>query len=358
MIERSSQNVADDPRWRRVLERRADPSFLFAVRTTGVFCRPSCGARHPRPENVRFFSTASAARQAGFRPCRRCRPEDDAEPSVARAERIAQMARLLESEGEADERISLEELARRVGLSPHHAHRLFRQATGLTPRQYASAARSRRVQQSLASHASITEASYAAGYGSSGRLYEEAGSRLGMTPSAYRAGGAGEIIRVASGRCSLGRVLVGATARGICCILLGDRIDELRGELRRRFAKARLQAADDGLRRLVGDVLRLVEDPGSGLLLPLDLRGTAFQERVWRALQEIPAGQTVTYRGLAKQLGAPRAARAVAAACAANPLAVAVPCHRVVRSDGELAGYRWGIVRKRRLLEREASTAK
>ncbi len=356
MIERSSQNVTDDPRWRRILERRADPSFVFAVRTTGVFCRPSCGARHPRPENVRFFSTAGAARQAGFRPCRRCRPEDGAEPSVAGAERIAQMARLLE--GEADERISLEELARRVGLSPHHAHRLFRQATGLTPRQYAAAARSRRLQQALTSHASITEASYAAGYGSSGRLYEEAGARLGMTPSAYRDSGAGETIRVASARCSLGRVLVGATGRGICCILLGERVDELRGELRRRFAKARLQAADDGLRRLVGDVVRLVEDPGSGLLLPLDLRGTAFQERVWRALQEIPAGQTVTYRELAQQLGAPGAARAVAAACAANPLAVVVPCHRVVRSDGALAGYRWGIVRKRRLLEREASTTK
>ncbi len=340
----------NDSRWQAIVLRdaNADGSFFYSVETTGVYCRPSCGSRTPRRENVRFHLTASAAERAGFRPCKRCRPDQPA--GSQRSAQVKRLCRLLEG----DEQPSLKALASQVGLSPYHLHRVFRAATGLTPREYAAAHRARRVRALLHTSKSVTEAIYGAGYGSGGRFYERSGPLLGMTPSEYRAGGAKVVIRFAVGECSLGSIAVAATERGVCAVLLGDDPEELVHDLERRFPRARLVGGDAAFETLVSRVVGLIEAPALGVGLPLDVRGTAFQERVWKALCKVPAGTTTTYAELARRIGMPRAVRAVAHACAENPLAVVIPCHRVVRKDGALAGYRWGVQRKRVLIEREA----
>lgn len=342
--------TAGDPRWAAVMARdpAADGRFFYSVKTTGVYCRPSCASRRARPENVAFHDTAAAAERAGFRPCKRCRPD---QPVAVVAARVAQLCRLIER---AEQTPSLATLAQHAGLSPWHLHRVFKAATGLTPRAYAAAHRAQRVKSGLLKGATVTDAIYAAGYGSSGRFYEQSNAVLGMTPARYRAGGDGTTIRFAVGQCSLGAILVAASVRGVCAILIGDDADALARDLRDRFPKAALIGGDKEFERRVAQVVGFVEQPRLGLDLPLDVRGTAFQQRVWQALQNIPAGTTMTYAGIAKRIGAPKAVRAVAGACAANVLAVAIPCHRVIRSDGGLSGYRWGVARKRALLKREA----
>ena len=333
----------------RARDRRADGQFVYAVVTTGVFCRPSCAARPARRENLRFYASPAAAERDSYRPCKRCRPTEL--PREQReANLVAQACRAIEA---AETVPSLESLAVSAGLSPYHFHRLFRRIAGVTPKAYAAAQRARRVQAGLHAGAPVTHAYYDAGYNSSGRFYAEADAMLGMRPTAYRAGGAGETIRHATGASSLGPVLVAATERGICAILIGDDPAALEADLRARFPRATLVAADAGFDDWVKRVVDLVEAPREGLALPLDIQGTAFQRRVWEALRAIPPGETISYGALAERLGQPQAVRAVASACGANKVAVAVPCHRVVGADGALTGYRWGMARKRTLLDRE-----
>ena len=343
-----------DPRWQAVVARsaEADGTFFYSVRTTGVYCRPSCGARRARPENVRFHSTREDAERAGFRPCKRCKPD---RPSLAEqhAAQVTRACRRIETSEPAPR---LEELAAEAGLSPFHFHRVFKALTGLTPKAYASAHRGRRVRTELGRMPSVTAAIYESGYGSNARFYDESRQMLGMTPTVYRAGGRDAEIRFAIGECSLGSILVARSELGVCAILLGDDPDALARDLQDRFPRARLIGGDSDFERLVAQVVGFVEAPGIGLDLPLDVRGTAFQQRVWQALREIPAGSTATYAEIAARIGTPKSVRAVAGACAANLLAVAIPCHRVIRADGGLSGYRWGVERKRRLLQREAQT--
>lgn len=345
--------MIDDPRWTKVLARdaAADGEFVYSVATTGVYCRPACAARTPNRRNVAFHADCAAAEAAGFRPCKRCKP-DQASLRERQAGLIAEACRRIEA---AEEQLSLGELADGAGLSPHHFHRLFRSITGLTPKGYADAHRAGRVRDALTEGASVTEALYDAGYGSSGRFYAAAGDALGMKPAAYAKGGAQANIRYGIGRSTLGYVLAASTDQGICAILMGDDDDDLVADLERRFPNARAIEADAGFDATVAAVVAMVEEPARGLALPLDIRGTAFQRRVWQALQAIPAGETLSYAGLASAIGQPDAARAVAGACAANRLAVAIPCHRIVRGDGSLSGYRWGTERKRELLKREAA---
>ncbi|MES2819876.1 MAG: bifunctional DNA-binding transcriptional regulator/O6-methylguanine-DNA methyltransferase Ada [Pseudomonadota bacterium] len=344
--------VCDDPRWAAVVARdaQADGQFYYAVKTTGVYCRPSCGSRTPKPENVSFHPSTGAAELAGFRACQRCKPEQ-APLSERHAALIAQLCRQIET---AETPPSLKTLAHSASISPSHLHRLFKAVTGVTPKAYATAHRASKVRQELARRGSVTEAIYQAGYNANSRFYEEAEHLLGMTPKRYRQGGVGTVIRFAVGECSLGAILVAASERGVCAILLGDEADGLVHDLERRFPSAELIGGDASFEHWVALVVGLVEAPGLGLDLPLDIRGTAFQQRVWQALREIPAGTTVSYSELAQRIGSPSAVRAVAQACGANALAIAIPCHRVVRHDGALSGYRWGVARKRVLLEREA----
>jgi AraC family transcriptional regulator of adaptative response/methylated-DNA-[protein]-cysteine methyltransferase len=353
----TSKNIAlaaatvADPRWAAVLARdtTADGDFVYSVGTTGVYCRPSCASRRARPEHVAFHQTTADAERAGFRPCLRCRP--DRPPLVEQhAATVARLCRFIES---AEQAPSLDALAQEAGLSVYHLHRLFKAATGLTPKAYAAAHRARRVRAELGRSDTVTEAIYGAGYNSNGRFYAQSNDVLGMTPSRYRAGGADTDIRFAIGECSLGSILVAASEIGVCAILIGDDPDALAHDLQDRFPRAKLIGGDAAFERLVAKVVGLVEAPAVGLDLPLDVRGTAFQQRVWQALRDIPAGRTLSYADLARRIGAPKSVRAVAQACGANPLAVAIPCHRVVRNDGALAGYRWGVERKRALLERE-----
>jgi AraC family transcriptional regulator of adaptative response/methylated-DNA-[protein]-cysteine methyltransferase len=345
--------VEKDPRWAAVRARdsSADGSFFYSVATTGVYCRPSCASRPARPENVGFHLSAIAAERAGFRACKRCRPN---EPPLAerRTAQVAALCRFIEM---SDEVPTLVNLARRVGLSLFHTQRLFKSVTGLTPRAYAAAHRASRVRQDLRTKGTVTEAIFAAGYNSSSRFYEKSTELLGMTPTAYRAGGSDVAISFAIGECSLGSILVAATERGVCAILLGDDPTELAHDLQRRFPRADLVGADRGFEQLIAQAVGLVEQPRLGTKLPLDVRGTAFQQRVWDALRRIPPGRTASYSEIAEAIGAPRAVRAVAQACAANALAVAIPCHRVVRTDGDPGGYRWGVERKRALLAREST---
>ncbi len=337
-----------DPRWGQVLARdgRADGEFVYGVRTTGVYCRPSCPSRRAKPDNVEFFDDALAAQRAGYRPCRRCRPDH----SAGAEDRIAQLCRYIES---AETPPSLTDLAERAGLSRYHLQRLFKAQTGLTPAAYARGHRARRLQQALRQSDSVTAAAYEAGYESSSRFYADSAQWLGMTPSRFRQGGDQTTIWFAVGQCSLGAILVASSARGVCAISLGDEPEPLVTQFQERFPNAELVGGDAAYERLVARVVGLVESPGLGLDLPLDIRGTAFQQRVWQALQAIPAGTTASYRDIAERINQPSAVRAVAGACAANTLAVVIPCHRVVRSDGCLSGYRWGIERKRALLTRE-----
>lgn len=349
--ERRAAATLKDPRWATVLTRdpAADGRFFYSVRTTGVYCRPSCGARAPRPENVEFHLSAADAERAGFRPCRRCRPD---QPSVGarQAALVAELCRFIET---SERPPSLAELAKRAGLSPWHLHRVFKAVAGVTPAAYAAAHRARRLRAELDRAATVTEAIYGAGYGSAGRFYGKSDQLLGMTPTRYRAGGRNVRIRFAIGECSLGSILVAASERGVCAIFLGDDPEALARDLQDRFPRAELVGGDAGFEELVSGVVGLVEAPKRGLKLPLELRGTAFQQRVWQALRGIPPGATASYADIARRIGAPESVRAVARACAANPLAVAIPCHRVVRTDGALSGYRWGVERKRALLERE-----
>src|SRR5512140_739251 len=342
----------NDPRWAAVRTRdaRADGTFVYSVKTTGVYCRPSCAARPARPENVAFHATTAAAQQAGFRPCKRCKPD---QPPLAerQAIQIAELCRLIEHSEHVP---TLDELASHAGWSAFHTHRLFKTVTGVTPKAYAAAHRATRVRGELRKTGTVTEAIYGAGYGSPARFYERSNAMLGMTPTKYRAGGTDLEIRFAIGQCSLGAILVAATQRGVCAILLGDDPTALAHDLEQRFPRARLVGADPAFEQLVAQVVGLVEQPRIGTRLPLDIRGTAFQQRVWQALCQIPAGKTASYAEIASRIGAPTAVRAVAQACAANALAVAIPCHRVVRTDGDLSGYRWGVERKRELLAREA----
>jgi len=351
-IQTRAAETTADPRWAQVLARApaADGHFVYSVRSTGVFCRPSCGARSPRPENVAFHASAADAQAAGFRPCRRCRPD---QPPLAEqhAARIAELCRFIEN---AEAPPSLAELAARAGLSRHHLHRVFKAITGLTPRDYAAAHRARRLRDELGRSASITDAILDAGYPSTGRFYAHSTEVLGMTPTTWRAGGADTDIRFAIGQCTLGAILVAASPRGVCAIALGDDPEQLARDLQNRFPHARLIGAERDFEDWVARVVGFVEAPGSGLELPLDIRGTAFQQRVWQALRAIPPGTTLSYTELARRLGVPQSCRAVASACAANPLALVIPCHRVVRSDGGLAGYRWGVERKGELIKREA----
>ena len=341
-----------DPRWAAVRTRSAaaDGRFVYSVRSTGVYCRPSCGSRAPRPENVAFHDTPADAQRAGFRPCRRCTP-DALSPAEQQAAVVARLCRLLEGD---DPPPSLDELARQAQWSPFHLHRVFKRVTGLTPKAYAAAQRGRRMHESLSRSDSVTEAIYDAGYNSGGRFYADAPKVLGMTPTRYRAGGVDTELRFAVGQCSLGAILVARSALGVCAILIGDDPDALARDLQDRFPQARLLGGDADFEQWVARVVGFVEAPALGLGLPLDVRGTAFQQRVWQALQAVPPGATVSYSEIARRIGAPKATRAVAQACGANALAVAIPCHRVVRNDGALSGYRWGVERKRALLDREA----
>ncbi|HEY2048000.1 MAG TPA: bifunctional DNA-binding transcriptional regulator/O6-methylguanine-DNA methyltransferase Ada [Caulobacteraceae bacterium] len=347
--------TADDPRWARVVarDRTGDGQFWYSVATTGIYCRPSCPSRTANPQNVTLHDTLASAKATGFRPCKRCKP--DAESiDEENAALVAKACRLIEDSETAP---SLTELAEAVGLSAAYFHRLFKSCTGLTPKEYVAAQQADRVRERLAQGQSVTTTFYDAGFNSSGRFYEKANAMLGMTPSKYRAGGADEDIRFAVGQSSLGSILVASSDQGVAAILLGDDPGDLVQNLQDRFPKARLIGGDGDYEQLVARVVGFIETPQLGLDLPLDVRGTAFQRRVWQALREIPAGRTVSYAEIARTIGAPKATRAVAGACAANNIAVAIPCHRVVRNDGSLSGYAWGVDRKRALIDRESSAA-
>ena len=343
----------DEERWQAVKRRDLafDGTFLFAVRTTGIYCRPSCASRAAKRENVSFFSTAAQAEKAGYRACKRCRPDQLGAPDP----QMQAVKRACERIETAEEAPKLAELAASAGLSPYHFHRVFKALTGVTPKAYAAETRARRAADKLRTAETVTEAIYDAGFNSSSRFYENTAARLGMTPGAVRRGGAGAVIRFAVGEASLGAVLVAATDKGVCAITLGDDPEALVRDLQDRFPRAEFKGGDAEFERTIAEVVGLVEAPAQRLDLPLDIRGTAFQQKVWAALQTIPPGKTATYKEIARAIGQPTAVRAVAQACGTNPLAVAIPCHRVVRSDGDLSGYRWGVERKRELIAREAA---
>lgn len=353
MHSQAAQKTLSDPRWQRVLARdaTADGQFFYSVRTTGVYCRPSCGARQARPENVDFHLTAEAAEAAGFRPCKRCKP-NQAILEKEYAAKVAAACRLIEH---AEAAPNLAQLAAHAGWSTFHFHRIFKSITGLTPRAYAAAHRVQTLREALDTGMKITDAIYEAGYASNSRFYASANETLGMKPLQYVKGGMHTQIYFALAECGLGSILVASTAKGLCAIFIGQDAEALLRELQDRFPRADLVGGDHVFEATVAQVLGFIEAPKLGLDLPLDIQGTAFQERVWQALREIPYGTTITYRELASKIGAPNAVRAVANACAANTLAVAIPCHRVVRQDGSLTGYRWGIARKKALLEMEAT---
>lgn len=344
--------ASDDERWTAVAERdqAADGHFVYAVRTTGVYCRPSSSARLPRRENVEYFDSVEAAERAGYRASRRS-AADASRRAEDRAAVVARACRLIEA---AETPPALADLAREAGISAFHFHRLFKAVTGVTARAYGAAARARRVRSRLGEAATVTEAIYGAGYNANSRFYEGANDLLGMRPRDFREGGRNATIRFAIGQCSLGAILVARSELGLCAITLGDDPQALAQTLQDQFPRAELIGGDVEFEGLVAAVVGLIEAPGIGLDLPLDVRGTAFQQRVWQALREIPSGATASYAEIADRIGQPSAVRAVARACATNPLAVAIPCHRVVRSDGALSGYRWGVERKRALLAREA----
>jgi AraC family transcriptional regulator of adaptative response/methylated-DNA-[protein]-cysteine methyltransferase len=350
---KSTRWATDEEKWAAVRRRdaRADGAFVFAVKTTGVYCRPSCRSRPPRRENVVFHASCAAAERAGFRACKRCQPDGPA-AAEREAAMIARACRMLEA---PDASPRLGELARAVGVSPFYFHRLFKKITGVTPGGYRAAHRAGVAREKIAARRRITDAIYEAGFCSGSRFYATSRQRFGMTPRTLKRGGAGETIRFALGKCALGLALVAESAKGICAILLGDDAGRLERELRGCFPRAAVSPGDATMRGRVGEILRLLENCGPSRHLPLDIRGTAFQQKVWAALMRIPPGSTATYAEIARKIGAPKAVRAVGAACGANPLAVVVPCHRAVRTGGGLAGYRWGLERKRALLAREAA---
>jgi AraC family transcriptional regulator, regulatory protein of adaptative response / methylated-DNA-[protein]-cysteine methyltransferase len=344
--------ASDEARWQAVVERnaKAEGTFVTAVRTTGIYCRPGCTARLPRRENVTFYANRVEAEAAGFRACLRCKPNLDRSED-AQAKAVARACRAIE---QAEEPPTLEALAKIVGQSPWHFHRVFKSVTGVTPKAYSDAHRGKRVRDELKRADTVTQAIYSAGFNSNGRFYAASGDLLGMKPTDFREGGSGATIRFAVGECSLGAILVAATDRGVCAIMLGDDPQELVRLFQDDFANAKLIGGDAAFERVVADVVGFVEGSQREFKLPLDVRGTAFQQRVWQALREIPLGTTASYSEIAAKIGSPAAVRAVAGACASNKIAVAIPCHRVVRSDGSLSGYRYGVERKRALLQREA----
>ena len=347
-----ANRTQQDSRWQSVVDRdsKADGKFFYSVKTTGVYCRPSCGARLARPENVQYHLTCEDAEKAGFRACKRCKPDEMGFVAMNSA-KIARACRLIER---SEQIPTLKQLAKQAEMSPFHFHRIFKSTTGLTPTAYAKAHRNQRVRASLERSSTVTDAIYDAGFNSSGRFYENSNRVLGMTPTKFREGGSDTDIFFAIGKASLGSILVAQSNKGVCSILIGEDPEVLIRDLQNRFPKANLIGDEAGYQDLVAKVVGLIEQPGVNLDLPLDIRGTAFQQRVWKALQQIPPGTTATYTEIAKKIGMPKAVRAVAQACGANALAVAIPCHRVIKNDGSLSGYRWGVDRKRALLEREA----
>jgi AraC family transcriptional regulator, regulatory protein of adaptative response / methylated-DNA-[protein]-cysteine methyltransferase len=349
-----SVKLDEEELWRAVLhrDRASSGRFVYAVRSTGIYCKPSCPSRRPNRSQVVFFESGDAAEQAGFRACRRCRP--DANSAADSQVQMVQRARELLDARAEEGAISLQALGSALGISPYHLQRTFKELVGVTPRQYAEALRLARFKQNVKSGSGITDALYEAGYGSGSRLYEKAPRQLGMTPATYRQGGLGMVIRYSILSCPLGRILIAGTERGVCAIRLGDSDEELEESLRREFSAAEILRDDVALRSWAEDLLHRLEGQRVRLNLPLDIRATAFQMRVWRELQEIPYGSTRSYSEVAGSIGQPSATRAVARACATNPVAVVIPCHRVVRQDQSLGGYRWGIDRKRRLLEQES----
>ena len=354
-LAKARQSTSDEDRLYAAVvarDKSFDGTFVYSVATTGIYCRPSCPSRHAHRENMAFHASVAAAAAAGFRPCKRCKP-DAVSLDVEHAQRVAKACRLIE---ETEEAPTLDTLAEAVGLSPYHFHRLFKGITGVTPKAYAIAHRQKRVRDNLKRSANVTEAIHEAGFNSSGRFYAHTDEMLGMTPTNFRAGGKDMQLRFAIGQCSLGAILVAASGKGIAAILLGDDPEMLLRDLEGRFPQAALIGGDRKFEKVLAKAIALIEAPGARFDLPLDVRGTAFQHRVWQALREIPAGKTVSYAELAARIGMPKAVRAVAAACAANRLAVAIPCHRVVRSDQGLSGYRWGVERKRELLAREGKS--
>jgi AraC family transcriptional regulator of adaptative response/methylated-DNA-[protein]-cysteine methyltransferase len=345
----------NDPRWLSVVARdaSADGTFVYAVRTTGVYCQPSSLSRLPKPGNVLFFDSAAEAEAAGFRPSRRS-AADQSDVARQHARRVVEACRCIE---QADTAPDLQRLAKAAGLSAHHFHRVFKAMTGLTPKAYVDAHRATKLRQQIAAGRIITDAIFEAGYNSSSGFYAASDGLLGMTPGQYRDAGVDTEIRFAVGECSLGSILVAQSQRGVCAILLGSDPQLLVSGFQDQFRHATLIGADVEFEELIATVVGFVESPNLGLDLPLDMRGTAFQQRVWLALKEIPLGTTASYAEIARRIGAPKSSRAVAQACGANRLAVAIPCHRVVRSDGNLSGYRWGVERKKSLLDREADLA-
>jgi AraC family transcriptional regulator, regulatory protein of adaptative response / methylated-DNA-[protein]-cysteine methyltransferase len=338
--------------WQAVLgrDRRYDGLFVYAVRSTGIYCRPSCPSRRPKPELVEFFEQPKAAESAGYRSCRRCRPtENGAHAALPQA--ITKVCRFLD---EASEEVpKLEQMAELVNMSPFHLQRTFKQALGVSPREYAELRRFLRFRARLQKGDDVTTAMYEAGFNSPSRLYERSASVLGMTPSAYKAGGAGTKIAFSLADTSLGRVLVAQTEKGVCAVRIGDSDKALEAELRTEFVNAEIARSDAKLSRVVQQVVNAAEGHGISADIPLDIRHTAFQGKVWQALRKIAPGETRSYSDIAKAVGDPKAVRAVARACATNPVALVIPCHRVVRSDGDLSGYRWGVQRKKKLLESE-----
>jgi len=344
--------TTDSARWQAIVERNkaADGHFVYAVRTTGVYCQPSGATRLPKRENIEFFDTPEAAEQQGYRPSKRLRRGQPALENSYLA-KIAEACRYIEQH---DEDVPLADIAEHVGVSIYHFHRLFKATTGLTPKAYASAHRNQRLRASLDESERVTDAIFDAGFNSNSRFYETSSAMLGMTPKTWRAGGKGAQIYFALAICSMGDILVAQSEKGICAILLGDDASILLQDLQDKFPQAELIGGDAQFEKRVSEVVGFIEAPEIGLNLPLDIRGTAFQQRVWQALRDIPVGTTVSYTDIAQRIGSPKAVRAVAGACAANMLAVAIPCHRVVRNDGALSGYRWGIERKRALLNKES----
>lgn len=353
MMSEMTEGIDETSAWDAVMGRdsRRDGQFVYAVATTGVYCRPSCPSRRPRRERVRFFGAPEEAERAGFRACRRCHPRDGAAPEARLVERACAYL-----ETHLDEPVTLEALGQTLGVSPWHLQRTFKRVTGVSPKEMVRARRMERLKERLQQGDDVAGATYEAGFGSGSRVYEQSDARLGMTPATYRRGGAGMSIRYATAGAPLGRLLVAVTERGVCAVALGDTDEELAEELRHEYPRAVIERAEPGeagLAERIAAVLEFLVGSAPHLALPLDVRATAFQERVWKALQEIPVGETRTYGEIAAHLGHPQAARAVARACATNPVALAIPCHRAVRGDGASGGYRWGAERKSRILTGE-----
>ena len=346
----------DDARWRAVLarERAVDGRFVYAVRTTGIYCKPSCPSRQPRRDNVRFFADGGSARAAGFRACKRCKPDLAAhtDPAAAMVKRACAFI-----DARTDGPPTLDALARHLGLSPFHVQRTFTRVMGLSPRAYADERRLGRLKHRLKRGAGVTDALYDSGYGSSSRLYEHAGAKLGMTPATYRKGARDVRIEYAIVPSALGPMIVASTARGLAYVAFDDDEAALEAALRAEYPHAALARDDHGLGRYVTPIVAHVGGKPRALDLPLDVQATAFQRRVWQALRSIPIGETRTYQDLARRVGAPKAARAVGSACARNPVSIVVPCHRAIRGDGSLGGYAWGLARKERLLAMERTHA-